>query len=284
MRGPGAAITDPHLPRPAQVAARAEEVPDLFTLRLHLPAVPDREPYSFEPGQFNMVYLYGVGEVAISIASDPAETAFLDHTVRAVGRVTRALARLQPGDWLGVRGPFGNGWPVRAAEGRDLVVLTGGLGCAPVVAAIGYAARRRNWFRRLVIMQGVKHSADMIWRERYAAWAELPDTQVLLAADQADRGWRGHVGLVTDAIDQAEFDPGQCTVLVCGPERMILAGVDRLLARGVPTGDIWVSLERNMHCGVGHCGHCQFGPWFVCRDGPVFRYRDVQWLLGTPGF
>lgn len=284
MRGRGVAVTNPYLPRAAEVAARIEEAPNMVTLRLYLSDPLDRDAYSFDPGQFNMLYLYGVGEVPISISSDPAETDTLDHTVRAVGRVTRALTGLQVGDHLGIRGPFGRGWPIHEAEGRDLVVLTGGLGCAPVVAAIGYAVKRRNWFRRLVIMQGVKHSADMIWRERYDAWARLSDTRVLLAADQAEKGWRGHLGLVTEVIDQAEFDPEQCTVLVCGPGPMMLAGVRRMLERGVSDGDIWLSLERNMHCGIGHCGHCQVGPWFVCNDGPVFRYRDIRWLLGTKGF
>jgi sulfhydrogenase subunit gamma (sulfur reductase) len=277
-------VTNPYLPRVAEVTDRIEETPIMFTLRLRLCDPSQRAAYSFEPGQFNMLYVYGVGEVPISISSDPAQTSSLDHTVRAVGRVTRVLTRLEPGDRLGIRGPFGRAWPMREAQGRDLVILTGGLGCAPLVAAIGYATRRRNRFRRLVIMQGVKHAADMIWRERYEDWARLPDTQVLLAADQAGEGWRGHVGFVTEVIDQARFDPHQCTVLVCGPEPMMLAGTRRLLEQGVPDGDIWLSLERNMHCGIGHCGHCQIGPRFVCQDGPVFRYRDVRWLLGTKGF
>ncbi len=277
-------MSNPYLPQTAEVVDRIDETPDMVTLRLRLSDASSRAAYDFEPGQFNMLYLYGVGEVPISISSDPAETDTLDHTIRAVGRVTRALVRLQAGDRLGIRGPFGHGWPLHTAEGRDLIVLTGGLGCAPVVAAIGYAVRRRDRFRRLLIMQGVKHSADMIWRARYDAWARLPDTRVLLAADQAEKGWRGHVGLVTELIDQSEFDPQQCTVLVCGPEPMMLAGVRRLLERGVSDGEIWLSLERNMHCGIGHCGHCQLGPKFVCTDGPVFSYRDIRWLLGTKGF
>lgn len=277
-------MTHPCLPQTAEVVARVEEAPAMFTLRLRLCDPSNRGAYRFAPGHFNMIYLYGVGEVPISISSDPIQTDMLDHTIRAVGRVTNALATLQPGDRVGIRGPFGRGWPMREAEGRDLVILTGGLGCAPVVAAIGYAIKRRDRFRRLVIMQGVKHSADMIWRERYDAWARLPDTRVLLAADRAERGWRGHVGFVTELIDQAEFDPEQSTVLLCGPEPMMLAGIGRLLERGVGDGDIWLSLERNMQCGVGHCGHCQLGPWFVCTDGPVFRYRDIRPLFGTKGF
>jgi NAD(P)H-flavin reductase len=267
-----------------EVMARVEETRDMFTISLRIADEAQRAAFRFHPGQFNMLYLFGIGEVPISIASDPDRAEVLDHTVRAVGRTTRALARVQPGERLGLRGPFGRGWPMAAAAGGDLVIVTGGLGCAPVVAAIEYAIRRRQRFRRLVILQGVKHSADMLWRERYAAWARLPDTLVKLAADVADHSWTGHVGQVTTLIDQAEFDAEQATVLMCGPEPMMLAGARRLLERGVADNRIWVSLERNMHCGVGHCGHCQMGPYFVCGDGPVFPYRDIRWLLGTKGF
>jgi len=202
----------------------------------------------------------------------------------AVGRVTWVLEQLEPGDRLGLRGPFGHGWPMHDAEGRDLVVVTGGLGCAPVVAAISYAVARRDRFRRLVILQGVKHAADMIWCDRYDAWARLPDTQVRLAADEPTKAWTGHVGLVTELLEQVRFDPEQALAMVCGPEPMMLASARRLVELGIPPARIWLSLERDFQCGVGHCGHCQMGPYFVCRDGPVFSYERIGWLLGTPGF
>jgi sulfhydrogenase subunit gamma (sulfur reductase) len=268
----------------AEVVARAQETPDMFTLRLRLTDHGERGAFDFEPGQFNMVHLPGVGAVPLSIASDPARSETLDHTIRAVGRITRALSQLTPGDRVGLRGPFGRGWPMRQAEGGDLVVLTGGLGCAPVVAAISYAVERRHRFRRLVILQGVKHSADMIWRERYRDWARLPNTQVRLAADAATKGWMGHVGLVTDLLEEVSFDPEQAVAMVCGPQPMMLAGSDRLVQMGVAAERIWLSLERSFSCGGGYCGHCQIGPYFVCRDGPVFPYAQIGWLLGTKGF
>jgi sulfhydrogenase subunit gamma (sulfur reductase) len=222
--------------------------------------------------------------VPISIASDPAQSETLDHTIRAVGRVTRVLEQLERGDRLGLRGPFGQGWPMREAEGRDLVFVTGGLGCAPVVAAISYALARRDRYRRIVILQGVKHAADMIWRERYDAWARLPDTQVRLAADEPTKGWTGHVGLVTELLDQVQLDPELALAMVCGPEPMMLASARRLVELGVAPARIRLSLERDFQCGVGHCGHCQMGPYFVCRDGPVFSYDRIGWLLGAHGF
>lgn len=285
-QAPGPAAMTP--PQEAEVVSRDDEARGMCTLHLRLTDPAARAAFRFEPGQFNMLYLPAVGGVPISIASDPAEPEHLAHTIRAVGRVTRVLATLEAGERVGLRGPYGRGWPLQAAEGqaerRDLIVLTGGLGCAPVVAAIGYATARRERFGRLVILQGVKHAADLIWRERYDAWAELPDTEVRLAADEPDRHWQDHVGLVTDLLEQVRFRPAASVALVCGPEPMMLAGAERLVALGVPAEHIWLSLERGFQCGVGHCGHCQLGPWLVCRDGPVFRWSEIGWLLGTKGF
>jgi len=277
-------VASPYLPLETEVVEHVRETSDLFTLRLRLTDPQAREDYAFEPGQFNMLHLPGIGGVPISIASDPARGETLDHTIRTVGRVTRVLEQMQQGDRLGLRGPYGRGWPMHDAEGRDLVVVTGGLGCAPVVAAISYAVQRRERFRRLIILQGVKHSADMIWRERYDAWARLPDTQVMLAADEPGKGWTGHTGLVTELLDKVSFDPEQATAMLCGPEPMMLAGARRLAQMGLPEDRVWLSLERAFQCGVGHCGHCQIGPYFVCRDGPVFAYSEIGWLLGTKGF
>ncbi|MDQ2695201.1 MAG: FAD/NAD(P)-binding protein [Pseudomonadota bacterium] len=277
-------MSSPALPLAAEVVERVAEAADMATLRLRL-CDPERHArYRFAPGQFNMLYVYGLGEVAISVSSDPEQRDTIDHTVRAVGRVTRVLANLEPGRRLGLRGPYGRGWPLDRAEGRDLVLLTGGLGCAPVVSVIDYVLRRRHRFRRLVIIQGVKHSADLIWRHRYRAWAALPDTQVLLAADVAGGGWPWRVGRAGALLDEARFDAGHCAVMMCGPEAMMIDGARRLVRRGVPEDSIWLSMERNMQCGTGHCGHCQFGPWFVCRDGPVFSYGQIKWLLGVRGY
>ncbi len=271
------------VPQEAEVVERREESRGIVTLLLRFTDPGVRAAYRLRPGQFNMLYLFGIGEVAISVSSDPAEPELVGHTVRAVGRATRPLSRLSPGDRIGVRGPFGRGWPMDRARGRDVLVVTGGLGCAPVVSVIEYIMARRDRFGRLTILQGVKHSADLIWRERYAAWAGQPDTEVALAADVAGENWPGHVGLVTELFDQVELSPRGATSLMCGPEPMMRAAARDLVSRGFPAEDLWLSMERNMHCGYGRCGHCQLGPYFVCRDGPVFPYSELRKLLGVKG-
>lgn len=271
------------LPHPAEILERVQESDYVFTLRLRFTEPAMRDRYSFQPGQFNMVYLYGAGEVPISIVSDPQDEIF-DHTIRAVGRVTDAMARLKPGQIVGVRGPYGRGWPLADAQGKDVIVVTGGLGCAPAVSAINYVIRRRAQFRRLYVIQGVKKSKELIWRARYEAWGKVPDTRVLLAADSGDALWPGHVGVVTDLFDKVDFHPAHALAMMCGPEGMMVAGARALAQRGMQESQIFLSMERNMHCGFGLCGHCQFGGKFICRDGPVFAYSEVKELLGTRGF
>ena len=275
---------NPHVPWEAEVVERIQESPTIFTLRLRLVDEEVRQAYRFAPGQFNMVYLYGVGEVPISIASDPQDTNLLGHTIRAVGRVTEGLSRLGAGERLGLRGPYGRGWPLAEAEGKDIVVVTGGLGCAPVVAVINYIIMRRERFGRLTVIQGVKHSEELIWRERYAYWNTLPDTQVLLAADHGGPLWPWHVGLVTEVFDQMEITPQRSVAMMCGPEGMMRAAVRNLTERGLAEDSIYLSMERNMQCAIGQCGHCQFGASFICRQGPVFAYSRIKELLGVRGF
>ncbi len=272
------------IPHEAVIVQRIEESPDIFTWRLRFTDPAVHAAYRFMPGQFNMLYLHGVGEVPISIVSDPEDDRLYDHTIRMVGRVTRAMAQLQSGDHIGVRGAYGNPWPVEQARGKDVIIATGGLGCAPVVSVINYVLRRREQYGRLVIMQGVRHSADLIWRDRYEQWARLPDTQVLLTADQSGPGWPFRTGLITRLIDEADIDAGNSVVMMCGPEGMMRAVIDDLIGRGVPEARLWLSMERNMQCGIGHCGHCQIGGQFVCKDGPVFAYPQVKELLGVKGF
>jgi len=271
-------------PLEAIVVERTQESPTIFTLQLRLRDAAAQAAYRFAPGQFNMLYLAGVGEVPISVMSDPQERDGIGHTIRALGRVTQGLAALRPGDSLGLRGPYGRGWPLREMEGRDVVLVTGGLGCAPVVSVIHYILRRRERYGKLVVIQGVKHAEDLIWREQYDRWATLPDTQVLLAASQGGALWPWHVGRVTELFEQARFDPGRAAALMCGPEGMMRAAAEKLLARGLPESRLHLSMERNMQCAVGRCGHCQFGGAFVCRDGPVFDWGQVKSLLEHRGF
>lgn len=276
-------MINPYLPQEAEIVERIEEARDIFTLRLRFTDPAVHSAYSFAPGQFNMLWLPGVGEIPISIVSDPEDEHMYNHTIRGVGRVSNGLRTLRQGDRLGVRGPYGRGWPMQEAVGRDVVIATGGLGCAPAVSVINYVVRRREQFGRLIIMQGIKHSNDLIWRSSYEQWAELPDTQVLLAAGESGPQWPWAQGNIMVLIDRADFDPENCTAMLCGPQGMMVAVTDHLMARGVSDDDIWLSMERNMQCAIGHCGHCQIGAKFVCKDGPVFNYAEIADLLSEPG-
>ena len=277
-------MLNPYLPHEAKIVERIQESPSLFTLRMQFTDPEIHNSFSFEPGQFNMLYLHGVGEVPISIVSDPLDEHLLDHTIRNVGRVTNGIAMLKEGDSLGVRGPFGRGWPLVQAEQKDVVFVTGGLGCAPVVSVINYMMRRRERFGSMNIVQGVKHSSDFIWKARYDEWREAPDTKVLLAADAGEALWPWHVGPVTGLFNDLEFDKDRVIVMMCGPEGMMRVVIKYMLEQDVRASDIWLSMERDMHCGVGHCGHCQYADKFVCRDGPVFCFDEIKDLFGVKGF
>jgi len=271
------------IPFEAEVVERVEESPTIFTLSLRFVDEQQHSSYHFEPGQFNMLYLYGVGEIPISIVGDPEQTDTLQHTIRIVGRVTRGFAQLKVGDRVGIRGPFGRGWPLAEAVGRDVVVVTGGLGCAPVVPVINHVLHRRQQHGKVAILQGVKHSQDLIWRQRYEQWDAEPDTQVLLAADAAGPNWPGYQGRVTVLFDKINIDFANSITMMCGPEIMMHAAVKQLIERGASPELIWLSMERNMQCAVGHCGHCQYGETFICRTGPVFPYPDIEHLFGARG-
>lgn len=273
-----------YLPHEAEIVERIDDAPEIFTLRLRFTDPKTHEAYRFRPGQFNMLYLYGVGEVPISIVSDPEHGGALDHTIREVGRVTGGLAKLGVGDRIGIRGPYGRGWPMNEIIGKDILVITGGLGCAPSVSVINYVMQRRSDYGRLTVMQGVKHHSDLLWRERYEQWARQPDTQILLASDSGGPLWPWHTGPVTVLFDKATIDPERTAVVLCGPQPMMQAAIQHLLPIGIPEEAIWLSMERNMQCAVGHCGHCQYGPKFICRDGPVFAYPALKGLFGLKGF
>lgn len=274
---------NPYLIHSATIMEKIREAEDIDTYRLRFVDAQVRRTYRFAAGQFNMVYLFGVGEVAISIVSDPDHPELLDHTIRVAGRVTKAIAQLKPGDVLGIRGPFGTGWPLDEAQRKDVVIVTGGLGCAPVVGAIEYIFRRRDRFGAVKILHGVKTPHDLLYRERFDAWRRHPDTEVLLTSDQPDKTWHYHIGVVTELFEQVSMDPTKSIVLMCGPEIMMRLGVPILMRRGMSATAIYVLLERHMECGIGLCGHCQLGPYFLCKDGPVMRYDRVAPWLGRVG-
>lgn len=240
------------------------------------------EGYAFEPGQFNMLYLFGIGEVAISISSDPMHPHHLGHTVRHVGRVTNAFRNLRPGDEIGVRGPFGRPWPLHEAEGGDLLVVAGGVGVCPVRPAIEYAMRRRDRYRRLILLLGARTPDLLPYKDQLDEWVALRErlgVELHLTVDEAVGTWLYNVGVVTTLFPKAKIEPARTTAFMCGPEVMLRFAGRGLVELGVPAERIYLSTERHMECGIGLCGHCQLGPYFVCTDGPVFRYDVIAPLL-----
>ena len=254
-----------------------KEVRDVFTLEM-VPGDGSAMP-RFSPGQFSMLYAFGTGEVPISISGDPARPEKLVHTVRAVGPVTRALCRLEPGDTAGVRGPFGNCWPVEKAAGRDVVLVTGGLGLVALRAAIYHLLARRQSYGDIALLYGARTPRDVLFGRELARWQGQQYLQVELTVDTAGPDWTGHVGLVTKLIPRLRIDPRRAVAMVCGPEIMMRFTMWELMRQGLEPQNIYLSMERNMKCGVGLCGHCQFGPFFVCKEGPVFSFETIKdWL------
>jgi len=266
-----AAGTGPMVPRMVRVAETWREGEGISTLQLAGP-----QP-AFAPGQFNMLYAFGVGEAAISISSDPARPDEAQHTVRAVGAITRALCALGRGDVVGVRGPFGSAWPMEAAQGRHLVLVAGGLGLAPMRPAIYAALARRARFARITLVVGARAPRSLLFPHQLAGWSAGGALDLHLAVDHAGPDWTGEVGVVTKPLARVldRCDPAAVTAFLCGPEVMMRQCGRDLSERGVAGERIWVSMERNMKCALGLCGHCQFGPDFICRDGPVLRWDRV---------
>ena len=269
----GHALEDALVPRPFIVSGYEVDTADTFTLGL---VAGSGAPFEFEPGQFNMLYLPGQGESAISISGDPATPAELQHTIRAVGGVTRALQRLHPGDALGVRGPFGSAWPLDAARGRHLLLIAGGVGLAPLRPAVYRALARRDEFSRVTLLYGTRRPEDRLYVDELAAWRDSGRVEVEVTVDSASNDWQGNVGPVTWLLRRHDFDPKAVVAMLCGPEIMMRYAVMELEAGDVPGEAVFVSMERNMQCAVGSCGHCQLGPAFICKDGPVFNFESVR--------
>lgn len=273
------AAPNPFAPEPARVRRLHRETETTFTVSLEVPRRPGG--FAFAPGQFNMLYAFGIGEVAISISGDPSRPERLVHTIREVGSVTRALGRLRSGMALGLRGPFGSAWPVREAHGADVLLIAGGLGMAPLRPALYHVLRHRKAYGRVALLYGARGPEDLLYRRELERWRRRAALQVLVTVDRAGPGWRGHVGVVPALLRLAAFDPSRAIAFVCGPEVMIRFAARDLERCGVPAERVYASLERNMKCAVGLCGRCQLGPGFVCKDGPVLRYDRVGPLLSV---
>ncbi len=261
-----------------RVARRRRETADTYTLWLE---PPPGTPFTFLPGQFNMLYLPGIGEVPISISGPAYAPIPVWHTIRAVGAVTRALVNLKKGAMVGVRGPFGTAWPLEQARGKDVLVVAGGIGLAPLRPALLHLLHHRDDYDHVVLLYGARTPHDLLYAKTLERWRGRFDMEVLVTVDRGTPHWHGHVGVVTTLFELAApyFDPVNTIALICGPEVMMRYAARDLMRLGVAEADIFLSLERNMQCGQGFCGHCQYGPYFICKDGPVFPYSRVAHLL-----
>jgi NAD(P)H-flavin reductase len=266
----------PMVPAPYEIVGKRQDTEDVWTLEL---AARSGEPFPFGPGQFTMIAAGGAGEVPISISGDPDHPQRLVHTIRAVGLATRAICDAEPGDVLSVRGPFGTEWPVQAAEGSDVLIAAGGIGLPPLRPAIYHVLAHRESFDRLILLYGARTPSDLLFTGELAGWRSRFDLTVEVTVDTAGRDWHGTVGVVPDLIGKATFEPENTVAFTVGPEIMMRFTVRALLAAGVPEDRVFLSMERDMQCATALCGHCQLGPFLVCRDGPVFGYRPLaRWL------
>ena len=267
------------VPRIGRVRRRVHDLSDVWTLTIDM---EDGRPFDFAPGQFNMLTAFGVGEAAISISGDCDRTGEgLVHTIRAVGAVSRALTQLGPGDAIGIRGPYGVGWPVEEAKGQDVVIVAGGLGLAPLRPLIYSVLSRRREFGKVVLLFGSRTPEDILFRHELEEWRRRLDVEIQVTVDTAADDWYGNVGVVTTLIPHATFDPRNTIAYVCGPEIMMRFGAAALRDAGIKDECMYLSMERNMKCGIGLCGHCQIGPVFVCKDGPVFRNDKLRPLMSV---
>jgi NAD(P)H-flavin reductase len=262
------------LPKTYQIKSVIQDTHDVFTLTV---APQEGKAPSFLPGQFNMLYHFGFGEVPISICGDPSKKGEFVHTIRAVGAVTNAMQRLKKGDEIGVRGPFGTSWPV-PQKNCDVIVIAGGLGLAPLRPSIYFLAANLKHYKKVTLLYGTRSPDDILYKDELKLWKEQ-GLEVVISVDRADANWKGHTGVITPFIYDQLTNPENTTALVCGPEIMMKFAVQELMRTKIDERRIHLSMERNMLCAVGFCGHCQYGPYFICKDGPVFSYEQLKpWL------
>jgi NAD(P)H-flavin reductase len=271
-------LADPMRPDLVRIAEVNRETADTCTIVTE-PSNGETLP-AFAPGQFSMLYAYGVGEVPISISGDPGVPNRLVYTIRSVGAVSQALIGSQAGDSIAMRGPFGTSWPVEQAKGKDVLLVAGGIGLAPLRPAIYHIVRNRSEYGRVTILYGARNPKELLFTKQLKGWAALPNTQILTTVDLGGSSWRGHVGVVTKLFGLTTLQPERTVVMTCGPEIMMRFVVRELKSRGFAGEQIYLSMERNMKCAVGFCGHCQMGPYFICKDGPVFPYPRMRHWMG----
>lgn len=254
------------IPLKASINRVKTETSNVKTYYIELPEGVDLP----KPGQFDMLYVHGVGEVPISVSDLDEKSRVVAHTVRFVGSVTKTFELLREGDVIGFRGPYGVGWPMSSVVGRNVVLVAGGIGLPPLRPVIREIARNRGAYGKLIILYGARTPEDLIFSYEYCDYESIPNTELYVTVDKPSESWRGSVGVVTNLIKHVDVDPNETYVFICGPEIMMRFAVRELIKRGFKTNKIYLSLERRMKCGVGLCGHCQMGPYFVCKHGPVF--------------
>ena len=265
------------IPQPFRIIRGRRENRDTYTLMLKGPDT-DIEKQKFAPGQFNMLYAFGVGEVPISFSGDPKQEV-IEHTIRDQGIVTKAIGQLKVGDTIGVRGPYGNAWPLQEAGQKDIIILAGGLGLAPLRPVIYYILANRDRFNQVVLFYGARTPEDLLYKSQLARWRSRFDLEVEVTVDHARDNWHGNVGVITTLTPTTRVNPENTLAMLCGPEIMMRFGVEKLQSLGISLSNIFVSMERNMKCAIGHCGHCQYGPNFICKDGPTFQFSKIEWLF-----
>lgn len=271
------------VPHTAVIREITREVNEVSTYHLALSDPALAKAYRFEPGQFNMLYVPGAGESAISMSGDPDSLETLAHTIRFAGNVTRSIATMKVGDTLGLRGPFGTSWPLEKCVGKDVILVAGGIGLPPLRPLIHRLLAERHQFGQLNLLYGARSPDMRLYTKEYRDWSE----KGLLIKETVDRknlGWQGNVGVVSMLLERLEpFDPAQSILMICGPELMMRFTARAAMQRRMTPDQIWVSTERNMQCAIGLCGHCQLGPEFICKDGPIFRYDQISPYLIVEG-
>jgi len=269
--------TSPYKPVKAKIVKtnKYTEFEKLF--RIELDGKKDLEHV---PGQFVQVSLFGVGEAPISVCSSPTEKGYFELTVRRVGGLTTAMHKLETGSVLGIRGPFGKGFPLDAMRGNDILIVAGGLGIVPLRSLIHYILDQRKDFGDVQILLGCKTPKDMLFGEEVEAWQKRADIKFNCTVDRADPDWKGNVGLITSLIPGVSIEPKKTYAVVVGPPIMYKFVIVELLKKEIPGHQIVVSLERKMKCGLGKCGHCQIRGVYVCQSGPVFTYDELRQMEG----
>jgi len=270
-------------PEWAEIVRIEKEAEGVATYWLRFTDERIRQNYRFVPGQFNMLYVPGYGEAAISISSDASKPELVGHTIRFIGNVTNAIRRMKQGDLIGVRGPFGNGWPLASPRRRDLIIATGGIGMAPLRPVVYHLIKEREKYGKITLLYGARSPKDLLYTQEFDTWRDQ-GIEILVTVDQADEDWTGQVGVVPMLFYRLRVGGDDAVVMTCGPEIMMRFVVFEALARRIPEERIYLSMERNMKCGQGFCGHCQWGPSFICKEGPIYSLDQLQDFFNVEHF